>query len=118
MNQTHFWVTAATGGSYFNPLPKLEGGEREKQGGEEEEEAAARKARETPLHLETVCFNSLQPSLKMSCSISTGRKEAPSVPEGCVEGPAFLHRRIFHPGTTASGFRRRISRIPLIVSCF
>lgn len=25
MNQTRFWVTAATGGSYFNPLPKLEG---------------------------------------------------------------------------------------------
>lgn len=26
LNQTHFWVTAATGGSYFNPLPKLEAG--------------------------------------------------------------------------------------------
>lgn len=25
MNQTRFWVTAATGGSCFNPLPKLEG---------------------------------------------------------------------------------------------
>lgn len=25
MNQTRFWVTAATGGSCFNPLPKREG---------------------------------------------------------------------------------------------
>lgn len=25
MNKTRFWVTAATGGSCFNPLPKLAG---------------------------------------------------------------------------------------------
>lgn len=87
MNQTHFWVTAATGGSYFNPLPKLGEGGREKQGGKEEAE------RETTALGNCLCFNSLRPWREMSRSTDAGREEAPAAPEVCSKGTSFLERK-------------------------